>query len=183
MRKRVALITGITGQDGSYLAELLLEKDYQVHGIVRRGQEFVTRKITSRAVKIKLRLADSLPLGNLEARRDWGHAREYVKAMWLMLQQAAPSDYVIATGETHSVREFAETAFRMLQLDYREYGPSTAICSGRRKPTSSRATHPAQDGSSAGPKASLSRNWCARWSTRTSSVRASKPPGARRRMK
>jgi GDPmannose 4,6-dehydratase len=91
------------------------------HESPRRGQEFVTRKITSRAVKIKLGLADSLPLGNLEARRDWGHAREYVKAMWLMLQQPAPGDYVIATGETHSVREFADLAFSMLQLDYRKY--------------------------------------------------------------
>jgi len=91
------------------------------HESPRRGQEFVTRKITSRAAKIKLGLADSLPLGNLEARRDWGHAREYVKAMWLMLQQPVPGDYVIATGETYSVREFAEMAFNMLGLDYREY--------------------------------------------------------------
>jgi GDPmannose 4,6-dehydratase len=91
------------------------------HESPRRGQEFVTRKITSRAVKIKLGLADSVPLGNLEARRDWGHAREYVKAMWLMLQQPTPGDYVIATGETHSVREFADLAFSMLKLDYRKY--------------------------------------------------------------
>jgi GDPmannose 4,6-dehydratase len=91
------------------------------HESPRRGREFVTRKITSRAAKIKLGLADTLPLGNLEARRDWGHAREFVKAMWLMLQRPAPEDYVIATGETHSVREFAELAFSLLQLDYRRY--------------------------------------------------------------
>jgi GDPmannose 4,6-dehydratase len=91
------------------------------HESPRRGYEFVTRKITSQAARIKLGLADRLPLGNLEARRDWGHAREYVKAMWLMLQQSDPADYVIATGETHSVREFAEMAFSHLGLDYRDH--------------------------------------------------------------
>ncbi len=91
------------------------------HESPRRGYEFVTRKIASHAARIKLGLSDSLALGNLEARRDWGHAREYVKAMWLMLQQPSPGDYVVATGETHSVREFAELAFSHLGLDYTRY--------------------------------------------------------------
>ncbi len=87
----------------------------------RRGYEFVTRKITSTAAQIKLGLASELHLGNLEARRDWGHAADYVRAMHLMLQQAEPDDYVIATGETHSVKEFCERAFALLDLDYRDY--------------------------------------------------------------
>lgn len=91
------------------------------HESPRRGFEFVTRKITSHAARIKLGLAKELRLGNLEARRDWGHARDYVRAMWLMVQQDQPGDYVIATGQTHSVREFAEMAFRHVGLDYREY--------------------------------------------------------------
>jgi len=91
------------------------------HESPRRGFEFVTRKITFQAARIKLGLAHELRLGNLEARRDWGHAREYVEAMWRMLQQETPDDYVIATGETHSVREFAEAAFAHLGLDYRDY--------------------------------------------------------------
>ena len=91
------------------------------HESPRRGYEFVTRKITSHAVRIKLGLARELPLGNLEAKRDWGHAREYVKAMWLMLQQPVPGDYVVATGENHSVRELAEMAFSYVGLDYLDY--------------------------------------------------------------
>jgi GDPmannose 4,6-dehydratase len=91
------------------------------HESPRRGFEFVTRKITSYVAKIKLGLTDRLPLGNLEAKRDWGHARDYVRAMWLMLQQDRPDDYVIATGETHSVREFAEAAFAHVGLDYRDH--------------------------------------------------------------
>ena len=91
------------------------------HESPRRGFEFVTRKITSHAARIKLGLAKELRLGNLESRRDWGHAREYVRAMWLMLQQDEPEDFVIATGEQHSVREFAEAAFSHLGLDYREH--------------------------------------------------------------
>ena len=91
------------------------------HESPRRGYEFVTRKITSHAVRIKLGLARELPLGNLEAKRDWGHAREYVKAMWLMLQQPVPGDYVVATGESHSVRELAEMAFSYVGLDYSDY--------------------------------------------------------------
>ena len=91
------------------------------HESPRRGFEFVTRKITSHAARIKLGMANELRLGNLEARRDWGHARDYVRAIWLMLQQDSPQDYVVATGEQHSVREFAEAAFSRLGFDYREY--------------------------------------------------------------
>jgi GDPmannose 4,6-dehydratase len=91
------------------------------HESPRRGYEFVTRKITSHAARIKLGLTTEVRLGNLDAKRDWGHAREYVKAMWLMLQQDEPDDFVIATGEQHTVREFAEAAFRYLGLDYQEY--------------------------------------------------------------
>jgi len=87
----------------------------------RRGFEFVTRKITSTAAKIKVGLASELRLGNLDAQRDWGHAADYVKAMHLILQQPAPEDYVVATGETHTVREFCEMAFSELGLDYRQY--------------------------------------------------------------
>ena len=87
----------------------------------RRGFEFVTRKITSAAARIKLGRAAELRLGNLEAKRDWGHAADYVRAMHLMLQQAEPDDYVVATGETHSVREFCELAFGEVGLDYRDY--------------------------------------------------------------
>jgi GDPmannose 4,6-dehydratase len=91
------------------------------HESPRRGENFVTRKITLGAAAIKLGLKDSLSLGNLESRRDWGFARDYVEAMWLMLQQDRPDDYVIATGQTHSVREFCELAFAHLGLDYRDY--------------------------------------------------------------
>lgn len=87
----------------------------------RRGYEFVTRKISSTVARIKLGLASELRLGNLEARRDWGHARDYVRAMRLMLQQPEPDDYVVATGEAHSVREFCERAFKEVDLDYRKY--------------------------------------------------------------
>lgn len=91
------------------------------HESPRRGREFVTRKITSGLAQIKWGAADALVLGNLEARRDWGHARDYVQAMWLMLQQDRPDDFVVATGETHSVREFAELAFAHAGLDYQRY--------------------------------------------------------------
>ena len=91
------------------------------HESPRRGLEFVTHKITHGAARIKLGLADGLRLGNLEARRDWGFAGDYVRAMWLMLQQDAPDDFVIATGETHSVKEFVEEAFGYLDLDWRQY--------------------------------------------------------------
>jgi GDPmannose 4,6-dehydratase len=91
------------------------------HESERRGETFVTRKITRAATRIKLALQDKLYLGNLDARRDWGHAKDYVEAMWLMLQQEAPDDYVVATGEQHSVQEFVEEAFGLLDLDWREY--------------------------------------------------------------
>jgi GDPmannose 4,6-dehydratase len=91
------------------------------HESPRRGMEFVTRKITCVAAQIKLGLMHEIRLGNLDAKRDWGHAREYVEAMWRMLQQEQPDDYVIATGETHSVREFLECAFDMLGLDPYKY--------------------------------------------------------------
>lgn len=91
------------------------------HESPRRGLEFVTRKITDGAARIKLGLADNLALGNLDAKRDWGFAGDYVKAMWLMLQQSEPGDYVIATGETHSVEQFVSAAFEYLGLDYKEY--------------------------------------------------------------
>ncbi|MBW1997083.1 MAG: GDP-mannose 4,6-dehydratase [Deltaproteobacteria bacterium] len=91
------------------------------HESPRRGAEFVTRKITSSAAKIKLGLEKEIRLGNLDARRDWGHSRDYVRAMWLMLQQDKPEDYVIASGKTRSVRDFLETAFDYLGLDYGKY--------------------------------------------------------------
>ena len=91
------------------------------HESPRRGETFVTRKITRAATRIKLGLQQKLFLGNLEAKRDWGFAGDYVEAMWLMLQQEKPDDYVIATGETHSVREFAEKVFEKLDLDYQKY--------------------------------------------------------------
>ncbi len=91
------------------------------HESPRRGLEFVTHKVTYGAAKIKLGLADELRLGNLDARRDWGYAPDYVRAMWLMLQQDEPEDYVVATGETHSVRELCEIAFGYLGLDYRDF--------------------------------------------------------------
>jgi GDPmannose 4,6-dehydratase len=91
------------------------------HESPRRGFEFVTRKITSGVARIAAGKADKLLLGNLDAKRDWGHARDYVEAMWLMLQQPEPDDYVIATGETHSVSEFAELAFGMAGMDWRDY--------------------------------------------------------------
>ncbi len=91
------------------------------HESPRRGFEFVSRKITSAAAQIKLGIATELAMGNLDAKRDWGHAADYVKAMHLMLQQPEPDDYVVATGETHTVREFCEVAFCELGLDYEKY--------------------------------------------------------------
>ncbi len=91
------------------------------HESPRRGFEFVTRKITAHVARIKLGLEKRLKLGDIDARRDWGHAKEYVKAMWLMLQQDEPDDYVICTGETHSVREFLEIAFSHVGLDYSNF--------------------------------------------------------------
>jgi len=91
------------------------------HESPRRGKEFVTRKVTDAAARIKLGLADKLSLGNLDAKRDWGFAGDYVRAMWLMLQQDEADDYVIATGQTHSVRELVEIAFERVGLDWQDY--------------------------------------------------------------
>ncbi len=91
------------------------------HESPRRGETFVTRKITRAVARIKFGLENKLYLGNLEAKRDWGYAPEYVEAMWLMLQQDRPEDFVIATGETHSVKEFLEEAFSYVGLDWQEY--------------------------------------------------------------
>jgi len=91
------------------------------HESPRRGETFVTRKITRAATRIKLGLQDKLFLGNLDAKRDWGYAGDYVQAMWLMLQQDEPDDYVIATGETHSVREFLDEVFSHLEIDWEKY--------------------------------------------------------------
>jgi len=100
---------------------------YAVNGMLfnhespRRGLEFVTRKITDGVARIKLGLTKELRLGNMEAKRDWGFAGDYVRAMWLMLQQEQPDDYVVATGETHAVREFCQVAFSHAGLDYQQY--------------------------------------------------------------
>jgi GDPmannose 4,6-dehydratase len=91
------------------------------HESPRRGLEFVTRKVTDGVARIKLGLADSLSIGNLDAQRDWGFAGDYVRAMWLMLQQDRPDDYVIATGISHSVRELIETAFARVGLDWQKH--------------------------------------------------------------
>jgi GDPmannose 4,6-dehydratase len=91
------------------------------HESPRRGETFVTRKITRALARIKFGLQDKLYLGNLEAKRDWGYAPDFVEAMWLMLQQNEPDDYVIATGETHSVKEFLEEAFKYAELDWKKY--------------------------------------------------------------
>ena len=97
------------------------EQERPRHSPPRRGETFVTRKITRAIANIKHGLQKKLYLGNLDAKRDWGYAKEYVEAMWLMLQQDVPDDYVIATGETHSVREFCEEAFRHVGLDWEQY--------------------------------------------------------------
>ncbi len=91
------------------------------HESPRRGETFVTRKITRAATRIKVGLQKKLYLGNLDAKRDWGYARDYVEAMWLMLQQNEPDDYVIATGETRTIREFLDLVFGQLELDWNEY--------------------------------------------------------------
>ena len=91
------------------------------HESERRGLEFVTRKVTNHAARIKLGMCDKLPLGNLDAKRDWGHSQDYVRAMWLMLQQDAPDDFVISTNETHSVEELCDVAFARMELNYKDY--------------------------------------------------------------
>ena len=96
------------------------------HESPRRGLQFVTRKITHEAARIKLGLSQELALGNLDAQRDWGFAGDYVRAMWLMLQQGRPDDYVIASGQAHSVRELCNLAFARLDLDYKEFVKESA---------------------------------------------------------
>jgi GDPmannose 4,6-dehydratase len=91
------------------------------HESPRRGLEFVTRKVTHSVAKIKLGLANQVRLGNLESKRDWGYAPDYVRAMWLMLRQDHPDDYVVATGETHSIRELCQVAFEHVELDWQKY--------------------------------------------------------------
>jgi GDPmannose 4,6-dehydratase len=114
----------------AYWATVNYRESYELHasnGILfnhespRRGEAFVTRKITLAVAHILAGLQDKVSLGNLDAKRDWGYAKEYVEAMWLMLQQEKPDDYVIATGETHSVREFLEEAFGLAGLDWRKH--------------------------------------------------------------
>ena len=126
----------------------------------RRGLEFVTRKITDGVARIKLGLADELRLGNLDAQRDWGFAGDYVRAMWLMLQQDTPDDYVVATGETHSVREFCEVAFDHVGLDWQDYVviDEALLPPGRGRPA---GRHAAQGRNRAGlePRRSASRTW------------------------
>ncbi|MDD5368011.1 MAG: GDP-mannose 4,6-dehydratase [Anaerolineaceae bacterium] len=120
---------GITKATGYYLTSNYRENYgmFACNGILynhespRRGYEFVTRKISYGAAQIKLGLAKTISLGNLDAVRDWGFAGDYVKAMWLILQQEQPGDYVIATGEIHSVRDFCDVAFSCLGLDYRDH--------------------------------------------------------------
>jgi GDPmannose 4,6-dehydratase len=120
---------GVAKVYGHYITVNLRESYglYAVSGILfnhespRRGKEFVTRKITDGVAQIKMGLTDELRLGNLDAERDWGFAGDYVVAMWKMLQQDDPKDYVIATGETHSVEEFVEKSFARADLDWKKY--------------------------------------------------------------
>ncbi len=91
------------------------------HESPRRGINFVTNKVVLEAVKIKLGLSNELVLGNLDAKRDWGHAKDYVKGMWLMLQQDTPDDFILATGESRSVRELVEYVFKKINLDWKKY--------------------------------------------------------------
>ena len=102
------------------LRDVCCEWNFFNHESPRRGETFVTRKITRAIARIKYGLENKLYLGNLEAKRDWGYAGDYVEAMWLMLQQKEPEDYVISTGETHSVKEFLEEAFKYVGLDWKK---------------------------------------------------------------
>ena len=105
-----------------FIQEVLMELPRFNHESERRGIEFVTRKISDGVAKIKLGLSDHITLGNLDAERDWGYAPDYVEAMWLMLQQNTPDDYVIATGEKHSIRDFLEASFNYIGInDWESY--------------------------------------------------------------
>ena len=120
---------GISKVAGFYLTQNYRESHHMFacsgilynHESPRRGFEFVTRKITSHAAKIKLGLADRVELGNLDAKRNWGHAKDYVRAMWMMLQQDKPDDYIVCTTEVHSVRDFCQQAFAAVGLDYEQH--------------------------------------------------------------
>ena len=134
------------------------------HESPRRGETFVTRKITRAAARIKEGLQDKLYLGNLEAKRDWGFAGDFVEAMWMMLQQEKPDDYVIATGQTHSVREFLEAVFELVGLDWRKH---VEIDARYFRPSEvdlllGDAGKARQNW--AGSRMSTSRAWCTRWS-------------------
>jgi GDPmannose 4,6-dehydratase len=162
-----------------------------------RGETFVTRKITRAVAAIELGRQDRLYMGNLDARRDWGHARDYVEGMWLMLQQDAPDDYVLATGEAHSVREFIELAFACIDrrivwrgagvdevgIDARsgaERVRSTSATCGRPRSICCRATPRRPAPGSAGAFARPSPSWCAKWSRPTSpkpGASVATPPG------
>ena len=131
------------------------------HESPRRGETFVTRKITKAVARIKLGLQDKLFLGNLEARRDWGYAGDYVEAIWLMLQQAEPRDYVIATGETYSVRDFLNEAFGHVQLDWKKYVETDERYFRPPKLISSSATPPKLARNSVGAPRSTFESLCA----------------------
>ena len=140
---------------------------------MRRGYEFVTRKITAGVARILAGKSRELRLGNLDAKRDWGHAREYVAAMWMMLQQPSPDDYVVATGETHSVREFVELAFSYAGLDYRQH-----VVTDTDLYRPSEVTLLLGDASKAHRVLgwsirSASRNWCVKWWSMTAFCRGS----------
>ena len=155
-----------------------------------RGETFVTRKITRAVAAIKLGLQDALYLGNLDAKRDWGHARDYVEGMWRMLQQDEPDDYVLATGETHTVREFVELAFAevgttiawqgegveetgVLPTDRaRCWSRSTRAISARPRSTCCSAIRARRASSSAGGTRPASTSWSARWWRRISTADA-----------
>jgi GDPmannose 4,6-dehydratase len=120
------------------------------HESERRGETFVTRKVTRAATRIKLGLQDALYLGNIDAQRDWGYAKEYVEMMWLMLQQDKPDDYVVATNETHTVREFCQESFGLLGLDWEKYVKYDARYERLPRSNSSSATPPRQRSNSVG---------------------------------
>ena len=129
------------------------------HESPRRGLEFVTRKISHHVAKIKLGLTDELRLGNLDARRDWGYAGDYVQAMWLMLQQDTPDDYVVATGDTHSIEQFLDVAFEHVNLDWHDYVVQDPALCGRRRLICWSVTRARRAGSWVGSRLSHSANW------------------------
>ena len=129
------------------------------HESPRRGETFVTRKITRAVARIKAGVQDKLYLGNLDSKRDWGYAPEYVEAQWMMLQQDNPDDYVIATNETHTIREFLEVSFGRVGLEYEKYVEIDRVISVRRRWTCSSAIRPRPRKSSVGSRKQPSRSW------------------------